>query len=250
MEFKNQVVVITGSTKGIGKETAIKFASKGAVVVINSKNSIREGLDLVESLRRDGNEAMYIQGDMSDEIEVKRLFQQVIDKYKHIDILVNNAGLLIAKPFLKTDKKHWLEVINNNILPTVLCSLEVTPIMDKFGKGRIINISSIRGLNNCGGKELMAYSASKSAIISFTQTLAKDLAPNILVNAIVPGFVKTPRYEKYDQESINDFENSTYLGRLISPDEIADAILFVANSNAITGQSIIVDCGYSLHPLP
>src|SRR5690606_32490382 len=145
MEFKNQVDVITGSTKGIGKETAIKFASKGAVVVINSKNSIREGLDLVESIRRDGNEAMYIQGDMSDEIEVKRLFQQVIDKYKNIDILVNNAGLLIAKPFLKTDKKHWLEVINNNILPTVLCSLEATPIMYKFGKGRIINISSIRG---------------------------------------------------------------------------------------------------------
>ncbi len=244
--FENQVVVITGSTNGIGEGIALKFSDLGAIVIINSLTTIEKGKYLEQKINQLGGVATYIQADMADPTSVQKFFSKVMDKHKKIDILINNAGMTKGEEFLSAGKDHWIQIFNNNFFNTVCSSREAAKIMLNQGYGKIINISSIRGINHCGGSEILAYSSAKAALNNFTKTLAKKLAPKIQVNAIAPGFVATPRFLNYPDEMISHLINNTGIERLLTVEEVVDGVCYIASANGLTGQIIILDGGFSL----
>lgn len=246
MKLKGKVVIITGSSSGIGEATALLFAKEGARVVVNSRKNVRGGKSVVEKIKKGSGDAIYVQADVSDPKQVKKLFQATLKKYKSVDILINNAGAARGPSLLKSTKKDWLREFDDNLFSTVLCSKEATGIMYKQGSGKILNTASIRGLPFGGRQGIVAYSAAKAAVINFTKTLAKELAPNINVNAVAPGFVKTPPYDNESQELIDTLLESTHLKKWIKSEEIAEAFLYLATADAVTGEVLIVDAGYSL----
>lgn len=246
MNLKDKVVVVTGSSSGIGKAAALLFARRGASVVVNSKSNLKGGKGVVDEIKKNGGQAIYLQANLADPAEVKKFFDEIIKQYKKIDVLINNAGFTNFREFLKTTKEQWLEDLDDNLFTTVLSSQEAAKAMLKQGHGKILNTASIRGLDHLGREGIMPYSAAKAAVINFTKTLAKELAPNIQVNAVAPGFVYTQNYDSMSQELKDMFVGNTYLKRFIKPDEIAEAFLYLATTEAVTGEVLVVDAGYSL----
>jgi 3-oxoacyl-[acyl-carrier protein] reductase len=246
MKLNNKVAIITGSSSGIGEATAILFAKEGAKVVVNCKTNIEGAKKVVKKIKSAGGDAFFVQADVSNPKDVKKLFEETIKKYGTVDILINNAGDTKGKDFLESKKEDWLYDFNNNFFGTVLCSQEAAKIMLKRGSGKILNTSSVRGLDSTGREGIIGYSAAKAAVINFTKTLAKHLAPKIQVNAIAPGFVKTPNFDDVPQETKDNFINKTYLKRWINPLEIAEAFLYLATADAITGEVLVVDAGFTL----
>lgn len=200
MKLKDKVVVVTGSSSGIGKAVALNFARAGARVVVNSKTNVAGGQDTVDEIMKSQGEAIYIQADLTDPENVRKLFEQVYSKFGTVDILINNAGRSVGMPFLESTKEHWLAQLQVNFISTVLCCIEAAKKMKEQGSGRIINTASVRGLGHTGRPGIMAYSAAKAAVINFTKTLAKELAPDISVNAVAPGFVDTPYMDTISAE--------------------------------------------------
>lgn len=246
MELQEKVVVITGSSSGIGRATAMAFGKCGAFVVVNSRQNVTGGQKVVSEIEHSGGRAIYIQADLSDPDDVKCLFEQARDHYGSIDILINNAGSSKATPFLECKKTDWLKAFDDNFFTTVLCSQVATRIMLEEGGGKILNTASIRGHSHTGREGIIAYSAAKAAVINFTRTLAKELAPKISVNAVSPGFVETPPIHGLPEEVQENFVESTLIKRFIKPDEIARAFVFLAESDAVTGTILLVDGGFTL----
>ena len=244
--FDDKIVVITGSSSGIGKATAIKFAKAGAHIVVNSRSNVSGGQEVVKEIEQLGQKAMYVQGDMSQPERVKTLFETTLKTFGTVDILINNAGVAEGRPFLETTKDYWVRAFDANFFSTVLCAREAAEIMLAKGEGKILNTTSIRGIAHTGREGIMAYSAAKAAVINFTKTLAKELAPTISVNAVAPGFVYTPNYDTVPQEQKDAFIRATTIKRFIHVDEIADAFLYLASTNAVTGEVLVVDGGFTL----
>lgn len=176
-----------------------------------------------------------MQADLTDPRQVAYLFQQTMETFGTVDILINNAGSKSPVPFLETDKQHWAKAFDDNLLTCVLCSLEAAKLMLAHGSGKIINTTSIRGLEHAGRTGVIAYSAAKAAVINFTKTLAKELAPTVTVNAVAPGLVYTPKNANMPPEAIADFIDGSLLKRWLTVDEVADAFLYLASTDVITG---------------
>lgn len=244
MKLKNKVAVITGSANNIGKATALLFAKNGAKVVVTTKSNVSDANSVVDEIKTIGGEAIFVQADLAKPDDVNRLFSSAIDAFGTIDILVNNAGVTVAKPFMETTLSDWQSQYEDNLFSMVLCSQAAGKIMLEKGAGVILNTTSIRGLEHGGRSTAMAYSTAKAAAISFTKNLAKELAPKIRVNAVAPGFTLTPNYD-LDSPMVKSFIDSTLIKRWIQPEEIADAFLYLATAEAITGENLIIDGGYT-----
>ena len=246
MNLKNKVVVITGSSSGIGATTALAFAKEGARVVVNSKTNTDGGKEVVGKIKKLGGDAIYIQADVSISKGVKKLFVDTIKKFKTVDILINNAAYPSERvPFEEATQKDLLELLNTNLVGAMLCSKIFIPKMRNQGYGKIINTSSIKGWEHGGGRGI-TYAVSKAAINSFTRTLAKHVAPEIQVNAVAPGYVKTRVYNGASKEKVASYLEGTYLKRWVKEEEVAEAFLFLAKNDAMTGQVIYIDAGFTL----
>ena len=248
MKLKNKVALITGSSRGIGKATALLFAREGAKVVVDyhishfEPDADKNANEVVKEINKIGSDAIAIPCDVSKEEQVKKLVKEAIETYDKIDILVNNAGIVYDTPFLKKTVEQWNETLHVNLIGTFLCSKYVAEHMKK---GKIINISSTNGINSFN-PESMDYDASKAGIIILTRNLAKELAPNILVNSIAPGWVNTEMNKDLPEELVREETDKIYLKKFAEPEEIAKAALFLASDDAnyITGITLIVDGGY------
>jgi len=244
MELKDKVVVITGSSSGIGRTTAIRFAKEGAKVVINYNVNKAGGEDTLKEIQK-FSKGLLVQANVSDPEDVKRLFEEVEKEYGTVHILINNAAIPNDKvPYLEASYEDIVELVHTDLIGPMICSQHAVKFMQKQGFGKIINTSSIRGAEH-GGRSVV-YAASKSGINSFSKTLAKMVSPNIQVNAVAPGFVKTRNYDKMTKEQTDTFIEQTYLKRWVTEDEIADAFIFLAKNDAMTGQVIYVDAGFTL----
>ena len=188
---------------------------------------------------------MTIKADISKPEEINNMFDEITKKHGKLDILVNNAGIVFIKPFMELTADEWDKTYAVNIRGMFLVTQKALKLMKK---GAIVNISSMRGLADHGRSLIMDYSTSKAAVISFTKTLAKEVAPDIRVNCIAPGMTNTSHVKKQSKESLEKFKNDIYLKRLIEPSEVANAILFLASdqASAITGVVLRVDGGQSL----
>lgn len=242
--FQNKVVIITGSSRGIGKATAILFAKEGAKVVVNCERRSAEAQKVVETIGI--SNAFFIQANVSKENDVKRLVSKSIKKFGKVDVLVNNAGAIFRPGDWKSDLETWRKTIDTDLTSAWLMTKEVAPIMLKNGSGSIVNLVSVYGF--LGSAAVLAYTSAKGGLITMTKSFAKELAPTIRVNAIAPSNVMTDMTKGAGKELIESFRQQTPLKRIAEPDEIAKAILFLASDDAsyITGEILVVDGGYSL----
>lgn len=246
MQLKDKVVLITGSSSGIGEATAYLFAGLGAKVVVNSNSNIEGGKRVVDTIKEQGGEAVYFQADVSDSKQAKALIDKTVEIFGSLDILINNVGGYEAQDFLTASKESWLRILDNNLFSTILCSQYAAQIMLKKGKGKILNTASVYGLEHTGDPTGMAYSVAKAGVISLTKNLAKLWSPKILVNAVAPGYVHIPRFDTFSKDEQQEMMSEMRLGRFIEPDEIAEAFLYLVTSDAVTGEVLVVDGGFSL----
>ncbi len=238
--LKDKIILITGSSSGIGAATARLAKEYGAIPILHGKTESEELTKLAKEL-----ECKYIFCDVSDKVAVEKSVKDILLEIKRIDILVNSAGIAPRATFLESTDESWLDIFKVNVLGTVHFCQVILPIMKENNYGRVVNIASIRANINTSGRA--AYSASKAAIVNLTSVLAKEFAPNIAVNAVSPGYTETPIAANWDAEVWKQV-NTALVGRIGQPKEIAEAILFLASDRAsfITGQSFIVDGGYSI----
>lgn len=241
-KLKNQVALVTGASRGIGKSIALSLASEGAKLVINYANSSTAAEDLVTEITEAGGEAIAVKGDVSKPEEVDALFEQILKKWGQIDILVNNAGITQDTLLLRMKLAEWQSVIDLNLTGVFLCTKAASKVMLKQRKGRIINITSVAGLMGNPGQS--NYSAAKAGVIGFTKTVAKELASRgVTVNAVAPGFITTDMTKDIKSDDILKF---IPLGRYGTPEEVAGMVRFLAADPAaiyITGQVFNVDGG-------
>jgi len=238
-------VLITGSSRGIGRATAKKYASEGYNIIINYNESKEEALSLLEELISSGTNAIAIKADVSNREQVEKMFEEAYEKFGRIDVLVNNAGIADMTLFTDITEKQWKRIFDVNVNGMFNCCQCVLPKMISEKQGRIINISSIWGL--VGASCETHYSATKGAIISFTKALAKELGPsNILVNAIAPGAVDTDMIAGVSEEIREKIKYETPLEVIAKPDEIANVVYFLSTEGAklITGQVINPSGGF------
>jgi 3-oxoacyl-[acyl-carrier protein] reductase len=240
--FNGKVVLITGSARGIGEATARLAHSRGATVILHGRTASTHLQKLAEELG-----AEQVACDAGDKNAVQEVVRTIIEKTGKIDVLINCAGIGKAESFLEASDEHWLEVYRTNVLSVVNFCQAVIPTMQQKGYGRIVNVASIRAHEVAASNRIMAYSASKAAIVNLTAALAKEFAPKIAVNAVSPGFTQTDITENWTEAVWKQVETSL-LGRIGKPEELAEAIIFLASDKAsfITGQTLVVDGGYMI----
>jgi 3-oxoacyl-[acyl-carrier protein] reductase len=240
--LKDQVAIVTGASRGIGKATAFALASEGAKVVINYASNSQAADAVVSEIVTAGGEAIAIGADVSKQEAVEEMFKQTTNKWGRVDILVNNAGITRDTLMLRMKLEDWQQVINLNLTGVFLCCKAASKIMLKQRSGRIINISSVAG--QMGNPGQANYSAAKAGVIGLTKTLAKEFSSRgVTVNAVAPGFIETDMTEGLQAAEIL---KAIPLNRYGKPEEIAGMIRFLAAdtaSNYITGQVFNVDGG-------
>jgi len=238
-----KTALVTGGGRGIGQAIALRFAREGARVAIVGPHKET----LADTVSK-GRGIEPIVGDVTKKQHVDRALDAFIGKFQRIDILVNNAGGIDPKPFFDKSGADWMRILELNLVSAFLCAQAAAKPMLAAKSGKIVNITSVRGLEHCGREPIMDYSAAKAALISFTMTLAKQLAPHVNVNAVGPGHTKTDIWRSLAQEVKDKMLAGTYLQRFAEPEDIANAVLFFASSEAdfITGQHLVIDGGFSL----
>ena len=238
---------MTGGGRGIGAATARLLAREGATVGIMGKGE--ESLAKCrEEMMRDGLNVETFVGDVSDKADVQRVIDAFVAKFGRIDILVNNAGMSMPRAFPDKTADEWAQVLNVNLIGPFLCSQAAAAHMRKAGRGKIVNVTSVRAVEHCGRAPVMDYSAAKAGLVNMTKTLAKELAPIINVNAVAPGHTRTDMLISLPEETKKGMLAGTPLNRFAEPDDIANAIVFLSSAEAdfITGQQLVVDGGFSL----
>lgn len=241
--LQNQVVIVTGASRGIGRATAIAVAAEGANVVVNYARSSTAADEVVAEISAAGGSAIAVQADVSQAEQVDALIKATMEKWGRIDVLVNNAGITRDTLLLRMKLEDWQAVMDLNLTGVFLCTRAVSKVMLKQRSGRIINIASVAGLMGNPGQA--NYSAAKAGVVGFTKTVAKELASRgVTVNAVAPGFIQTDMTE--DLPNTEDILKLIPLGRYGQPEEVAGAICFLASDPAaayITGQTLTIDGG-------
>ena len=233
------VVLVTGSSKGIGKETVLKYAKEGYDVIINYNSSLEDALKVEEEAKKYRINTLVVKCDISNEEEVKKMTEEIKNKFSKVDVLINNAGIAIDTTFEDKTVENFRRILDVNLIGTFLVSKYISKIMDE---GVIINISSTNGIDTTY-PESLDYDASKAGVISLTHNLATKFAPKIRVNAICPGWVNTEMNKELDDEFIKEETNKIKLGRFAEPQEIADAIYKISTCTYINDSIIRVDGG-------
>lgn len=239
-----KVALITGATRGIGKQIAIKLAKEGYDIAINYRKENEELANAKAEIEKNNVKCLTVQGDVSNFEDTKRFVDEVINEFGAIDVLVNNAGITKDMLILRMQKEDFESVINVNLTGTFNVTKNVVPYMMKKRCGRIINISSVVGISGNAGQT--NYSASKAGIIGFTKSLAKEVASrNILVNAVAPGFIETDMTSVLKDDVKAEIAKNIPLKRMGTAEDVANVVKFLASedSSYITGQVINVDGG-------
>ena len=241
---ENKVALITGATRGIGKEIALELAENGFDIAINYRSK-QEGMEeLKKEIEKHNVRAEFVKADVSNFEECENMVKETIEKFGKIDVLVNNAGITKDGLIMRMKKEDFENVIDVNLTGTFNVTRNVIPYMIKQKSGRIINLSSVVGVVGNAGQT--NYSASKAGIIGFTKSLAKEVASrNILVNAIAPGFIDTDMTNVLSDTVKEGINSQIPLKRMGSPREVAKIVKFLSSddSSYVTGQVINVDGG-------
>jgi len=242
--LKGKTAIVTGASRGIGRAIALKLAAAGANIVLNYVNNQEEAVQLAGALTELGVEALAVQADVSNFNEAQALVTKAKEAFGTVDILVNNAGITRDGLIMRMSEEDFDRVLDVNLKGVFNCCRHVVPLMVKQKAGRIINITSVVGLVGNAGQA--NYAASKAGIIGLTKSLAKEIGSrNITVNAVAPGFIETDMTSELPEKVREAAQENTALKRLGKPENVADAVYFLAADSGayITGQVISVDGG-------
>jgi 3-oxoacyl-[acyl-carrier protein] reductase len=253
MILQGKAAVITGSSVGVGRAAALRFAERGCSVVINYSHSHAEAKEAAELCRAKGAQTIVVQADVSIDADCCRLVKTAVETFGRLDILVNNAAVTEFIEFNNLDaltEDIWMKILRTNLMGNYFCSRAAVPHLRKSGDGAIINVVSIAGI--LGGGSSIAYSASKAAIINMTKSLARILGPEVRVNGVAPGGIDTRWLRKGLGESgfealKESLQNTTPLQVIATPEDVADAIVWLAEgARMMTGETIKLDGGQHL----
>jgi 3-oxoacyl-[acyl-carrier protein] reductase len=245
-QFDNKIVVITGGADGIGKATSIKFAAAGAHSIIWDIQEDK-GIALQSEIIKSGGKAEFYKVDTTRIADVEKAVEQLLEKHPGIDFLINNAGITRDASFKKMTSEQWQQVIDVNLTGVFNCTKIIAPLMLDKGFGKIVNASSVVG--HYGNFGQTNYVATKAGIIGMTKTWAREFGrKGINVNAVAPGFTMTEMVAKMPDNVLDSMKAKVPLGRLASPDEMADAYLFLCSEYAsyINGHTLNVDGGMTV----
>lgn len=244
MLLDGKIALVTGGSRGIGRAVAIELAKEGATVAINYAGNKAAAEEVQSIITEMGGKAIIIQADVSDEKSATQMVEEVIAQLGGVDILVNNAGITRDGLFIRMKEEDWNAVINTNLTGIFNCTKVAAKYMMKKRSGRIINMSSVSGIMGNAGQT--NYAAAKAGVIGFTKSLAREMASRgITVNAVAPGFIATDMTAAMPEKAQEHVLTSIPLGKMGKPEDIANAVLFLASDKAsyITGQVIHVDGG-------
>ena len=246
MEFLNEkTVIVTGGSRGIGKEIVEELSKEGYRVILNYNKSEKNALEIKESLEKENIYIDIFKADVSKREEVKKLINFAINKYGKIDILINNAGIDQVKLFTDITDEDWQNMMNTNLTSVFYTTQETVKYMIKKKEGCIINISSIWGL--IGASCESHYAISKAGIDAMTKSLAKELGPsNIRINSIAPGIIDTDMNNNLSKEDIKNIEEEIPLGRIGRTQDIAKCIKWLITDEYTTGQIISINGGWGI----
>ena len=245
-ELKGKAVLVTGGSSGIGLATVELFGRCGAKVALNHLPSDQRGSEQVERLCGAGMDVISAPGDVSQPGVAERMVEQAVADLGRLDVLINNAGTsntVDPVPFEDLDamtEEFWNIILSTNLVGPFRCAHAAAPHLAKT-RGAIVSTASIAGLGTRGSS--IAYGASKAGLINLTRNLGMALGPEVRVNAVAPGLVDTPWTQPWPQERKRHYIDSTMIKRIVKPEEIANAMLFLAVHPAISGQTLAVDCG-------
>lgn len=240
----DKCALITGATRGIGKQIAITLAKQGYNIALNYRKENEELENTKKEIEEIGVQVLAVKGDVANFEDCENFVKQVIERFGQIDVLVNNAGITKDMLLMRMKKEDFEQVIDTNLVGTFNVTKNVVPYMMKARSGRIINISSVVGISGNAGQT--NYSASKAGIIGFTKSLAKEIASrNILVNAVAPGFIETNMTDVLKDDIKQEIAKNIPLKRMGTTQDVANVVKFLASddSSYITGQVINVDGG-------
>ena len=239
-----KVVLVTGSARGIGKATIIKFASEGYNVVINYNRSASAADELKEYVEKEfNNKALAIKADVSNELEVKNMIEQIINVFGRIDAVVNNAGIVFDRDFESITVEEFKRTLEVNVIGAFIVSREASKYMKKGST--IVNVSSTNGTKTIS-PECLDYNVSKIGLQSLTRDLSYQFKPNIRVNAVAIGWADTDMNKELPQEYIDDENSKIYLERFAKPEEIAKTIYYLSSdeSSYVNSEILVIDGGY------
>jgi 3-oxoacyl-[acyl-carrier protein] reductase len=244
-ELEGKIVIVTGSSSGIGAGTALVLARHGANVVVNHRNSSEKAEVVAARVREQGGNALVVQADVTDREQVSQMVDQVRQAWQRIDVLVNNVGHAYYKRIDELDPEDWYRSVDENLTSQVYCLQSVLPVMLAQGHGKIIMLSSISAQRGSPSGDI-AYTASKAGILAMTKTLARSYAAHgILVNAVAPGIIDTGLTDSMSPERRAQTAQSIPLGRLGTAEEVGEVVAFLASDRAsyVTGQLFAVNGG-------
>ncbi|MDM5357980.1 3-oxoacyl-[acyl-carrier-protein] reductase [Peribacillus sp. ACCC06369] len=244
MILEGKKALVTGASRGIGREVALELARQGADVAINYSGSEAKANEVVDEIKALGRKAFAVQCDVANSESVTSMIKEVVEQFGRVDILVNNAGITRDNLLMRMKEEEWDSVINTNLKGVFLCTKAVTRQMMKQRSGRIINMASIVGVSGNAGQA--NYVAAKAGVIGLTKTTAKELASRgITVNAIAPGFISTDMTGELPEDVQKAMLAQIPLARFGDPKDIAAVASFLASdaSKYMTGQTLHVDGG-------
>ena len=241
--MEKQVIIITGASKGIGREIAKTLAQEGHIIIANYNKSKQKANELKAQLEKQGKNIEIFQADISKQEECKKLVKFTLEKYKKIDGLINNAGIDKIQQIEDVTKKDWETIINTNLYSAFCMCQEVTPNMIHNKKGWIINISSIWG--QVGASMETVYSISKAGMDGMTKSLAKELGPSgIRVNSISPGIIDTDMNSALTKKELDEIKQEILLNKIGNPTDIAKCVKWLIEDTYTTGQIISINGGW------
>ena len=239
----NKVVIITGASRGIGRNIAITLAKKGYIVIANYNKSEKKAIELQQNLEKENINIDIFKADVSKREEVKKLILFAINKYKKIDCVINNAGIDQVKMFLDITDDDWNNIITNNLNSVFYMCQEVLPYMIHEKKGVIINISSIWGVTGASCES--HYAVSKAGVDALTKSLAKEMGPsNIRINSIAPGFIDTEMNNNLNDEEKQEIKQEIPLQKIGKVEDVSRTVEWIIEDEYITGQVISVNGGW------
>ncbi len=247
LELTDKVALVTGGSRGIGRETCLELARLGAIVVVNYARSAVEAEAVAKEIEDAGGRAIAVQADVSEEDQAKMMVATVVEKFGRIDILVNNAGITRDALLIRMKKSDWDEVIRVNLTGAFNCLQAVAKKMIKQRSGAIVNVSSIVGVIGNAGQA--NYAAAKAGLIGLTKTVARELASrNIRVNGVAPGFISTEMTDSLAESLKEKIVERIPMGRFGTTEEVAKVISWLASERSayITGQVILIDGGMGM----